>query len=300
MNTNYELFALKKPTTIKKLDKAKKDKQLAFHPDKHPGEEEEYTELFKTIEPAYERIKSAIQPRAQPAEERSQGQKPQQPKEQPKEAETVDDWFRQKVRFPTKYTMTPEGDLITPSGRVFELNPKVLATPEYIKQQFDNRNQKRKEAEQDYITAKRELHDIIQTYKNSSRTDTDAAIVMIANQKVHDAECVLNNITKENMNIILVEGLRENELNIDDPYNTSKIADPVIAGEYATFNWKYFYMDKPQETVPEQIPEDDTTSNQQGGEQGEMKKEKTPEEKARIWAIIRAKKAKARASASFK
>ena len=116
---------------------------------------------------------------------------------------------------------------------------------------------------------------------------------MIANQKVHDAECVLNNITKENMNIILVEGLRENELNIDDPYNTSKIADPVVAGEYAAFNWKYFYMDKPQETVPEQVP-------QQGGEQEEMKKEKTPEEKARIWAIIRAKKAKAKASASFK
>ena len=214
-----------------------------------------------------------------------------------KEPQTADDWFREKLKSPTKYTMTSDGNLLTPKGKVIELNPKVIGTPEYTKNQFDERNQKKREAEQSYITAKRELHEIIHTYKNSAKTDTDAAIVMIANQKVHDAECILNSIGKENRYIYTIEGLRENELHTEDPYNTSKIADDVVAGEYSTFHWKYFFMDKPQETVPEQIPEDDE-DQQGGGQQNEVKKEKTPEEKARIWAIIRAKKAKA--AASFK
>jgi len=296
MNTNYELFALTKPTTLRQLDKAKKQKQLAFHPDKHPGEEEEYTARFKTIGPAYNRIKAAIQQKDAPTAPRAPP-KPQQPKEGPKEPENIDEWFKQKVKYPTKYTMTPEGDLQTPSGKVFELNPQVSASAEYIKSKFDARNQKRKEAEEAYVIAKRELFEIIQSYRSSAKTNTDASIVMIANQKVHDAECILNSIAKEPREIDLLEGLRNNQLYSEDSYNTAKIAEPVIAGTYTTFHWNNFFMDKPQEPIPDEAPEEEEDEGQQGGEQPKTKKEKTPEEKARIWAIIRAKKAKA---ASFK
>ena len=43
-------------------------------------------------------------------------------------------------------------------------------------------------------------------------------------------------------------------------------------------------MDRPEEKIPEE-PLQDEEQPQEGG----AKKEKTPEEKARIWAIIRAK-----------
>jgi hypothetical protein len=46
-------------------------------------------------------------------------------------------------------------------------------------------------------------------------------------------------------------------------------------------------MDKPRELIQEEVPEETAPIKQEGG-----KREKTPEEKARIWAIIRAKRAK--------
>jgi thiosulfate/3-mercaptopyruvate sulfurtransferase len=54
MNSNYELLDLKKPTTLKKLDTAKKESLLKLDPDNQ-----------EKIEPAYQRIKETISVKAE-------------------------------------------------------------------------------------------------------------------------------------------------------------------------------------------------------------------------------------------
>jgi len=280
MNSNYELFELKKPTTQAKLDVAKKATSLKLHPDKHPGEEAEYTEEFKKIEPAYERIKEALKTSNPP--------KTQVKKEPPKQPKTKEEWLEQKLKFPNKYGMTAQGDLESYDGGVtIELIPKVPASAEYIKQQFVKKSEERSQAQQAYTEAKRELYQLVQGFNVSGKNTTDASVIMNANQKVHDAECVLNSLTKDPRRAELIEGLKIRDLNLDNSYEVSKIADPVITGVYTTFHWNLFWMDKPQERIPEQVPEEEVPPPQAGG-----KREKTKEEKARIWAIIRAKKAR--------
>jgi len=268
MNANYELFGLSKKTTMKELEQSKRKTLLELHPDKHPGEEE--------VLPAYQRLKETLKEKLKEA-----------PKEAPKEPQTIDEWFIQKLKFPNKYNVNPDGDLTMPSGKVFELNPQVPANTEYIKQQLSKRNEGRKEAEIAYTVAKRELLELIQGYNSSSKTTTDASIIMIANQKVFDAESILNSYSKEPRVMNKILGLREKDLHIEEHYNASKIPDTVSVCLYGTYPWSYFWMNN-QEQIPEPEPELESNNEQQGG-----KREKTPEEKARIWAIIRAKKVKA-------
>lgn len=269
MNSNYELLDLKKPTTLKKLDIAKKESMLKLPPDNQ-----------EKIEPAYERIKETISVK-------TERKKKEEIRKQPK---TKEEWLEQKLKFPNKYGMTAQGDLESYDGGVtIELIPKVPASTEYIKEQISKKTEECIQAQQAYTDAKRELYQLIQGFNASGKNTTDASVIMNANQKVHDAECVLNSITKSHRSITKLEDIKTRELHMNKFYDVSKLADPVLSGIYTTFDWKLFWMDKPQEVISEQIPEDVPLepTPQTGG-----KRDKTPEEKARIWAIIRAKKAK--------
>jgi len=207
-----------------------------------------------------------------------------------KQVTTKEEWFEAKLKYPTKYTVSLHGDMVTssdPGATTIELIPQVPASTEFIQDKLDARNQKRLEAEIRYTTAKRALFEITKQYKAAAKTLAD---VINANQEVHNAECMLNSITKDPRYITKLEGLMGKEL-YDNPYDASKIAEPVLAGMYSSFPWSFFWMDKPEEKIPEDEPPEDEEQPQEGG-----KKEKTPEEKARIWAIIRAKMAKNRHS----
>jgi len=210
---------------------------------------------------------------------------PAPPTEQPK---TKEEWLEQKLKNPNKYGMTAQGDLESYDGGVtIELIPKVPASVDYIKEQFAKKTEERIQAQQAYTEAKQELYELIQGFNASGKNTTDASVIMNANQKVHDAECVLNNLTKDPRRTERIVDLKGRDLHIENPYDVSKIPDPVITGIYTTFHWNLFWMDKPSEVVPEKVPEEIVKPLQGGG-----KREKTPEEKARIWAIIRAKRAK--------
>jgi hypothetical protein len=206
--------------------------------------------------------------------------------EQPK---TKEEWLEQKLKNPNKYGMTATGDLESyDGGLTIELIPKVPASVEYIKQQFAKKSEERSQAQQAYTEAKRELYQLIQGFNASGKNTTDASVIMNANQKVHDAECILNSLTKDPRQTERLVDLKGRDLQIDNPYDVSKIADPVITGTYTSFHWNLFWMTKPQEQIQEQIPEEEAAPPQmQGG-----KREKTATEKARIWAIIRAKRAR--------
>jgi hypothetical protein len=278
MNSNYELFSLKKPTTLKKLETARKVVALATHPDKHstegPEKIEEYTEKFKMIEPAFERIKESI--------------KEQKPPKKMKGPKTKDEWFIEKNKFPNDYTMTPNGDLSTPNGMVIELIPKVPASVEYMNENFAARQNELQEAQATYTQAKRELYELIQGYNASGKNTTDASLIMIANQKVHDAECIITELTKEPRSLVILQDIKGRDLHLDNFYDTSKLADDVVSGVYTTFHWNKFWMDKSEEKVPDLVPEE--IPLQGGGDK--PKKEKSEDEKARArkWAIINARR----------
>jgi hypothetical protein len=271
MNSNYELFKLEKPTTQAKLDVAKKDTQLKLDPG-----QDIYTEEFKKIEPTYEK------PKPQTGKVKFQKKK-----EEVKYPTTKEEWLEQKLKNPNKFGMTAQGDLESYGGGVtIELIPKVPASVKYIKQQFAKKTEERAQAQAAYTEAKRELYQLIQGFNVSGKNTTDASVIMNANQKVHDAECMLNSLTKDPRDTGLLIGLKGRDLNIDNPYDVSKIADPVVSGSYTTFHWNLFWMDKAQEDIKEEVPVEEAPPMRGG------KREKTPEEKARIWAIIRAKKAR--------
>ena len=206
----------------------------------------------------------------------------------PEQPKTKEMWLEQKLKNPNKYGMTATGDLESyDGGLTIELVPKVPASVEYIKQEFAKKTQERAQAQQAYTEAKRELYQLIQGFNTSGKNTTDASVIMNANQRVHDAECILNSLTKDPRQTERLVDLKGRDLQIDNPYDVSKIADPVISGSYTTFHWNLFWMDKPQEQL-QQIPvEEAPAPAMQGG-----KREKTAAEKARIWAIIRAKRAR--------
>lgn len=285
MNSNYELFSLKKPTTLKKLEQAKKVLILQEQPDKNqtegPEKIEEYTEKFKSIEPAYERIKESIKSEPKPKVKKSET------KEEMKDPRTKEEWLLQKSAFPNKYTMTPNGDLSTSRGMVIELIPKVPASVEYINKQFASNKTELEAAQKSYTEAKRILYELIQGYNASSKNSTDSSLVMIANQKVRDAECLISALTKEPRSAVILERLVGRDLQINNNHDVARIADPVVSGVYTTFHWKNFWMDKSDEKIPELVPDQEPL---EGG--AKPKKEKTEEQKAaaRKWAIINARR----------
>jgi len=200
---------------------------------------------------------------------------------------TKEEWLEQKLKNPNKYGMTAQGDLASYDGGVtIELIPKVPASVEHIKGLFAKKTEERISAQQAYTEAKKALYELVQGFNVSGKNTTDASVIMNANQRVHDAECVLNNLTKDPRRTEKLFDLKGRDLQINNTHDVAKIADPVISGIYTTFHWNLFWMDKPRELIQEQVPEE-MPAKQEGG-----KREKTPEEKARIWAIIRAKRAR--------
>lgn len=205
---------------------------------------------------------------------------------------TKEEWLRQKVSAPTTLRMSEEGDLVTsmePAATVIPLQSEVLAEGEgelgihYIHMKLQERSEKRIQAEKIYIEARRNLIDVLQSYKNNTSSIDN---VIEANKEVHNAECKLNQIRKGIREVVKIEGMKGFELHEDTPYDVTKIPEPVLAGRYTTFPLNYFWMEKPAvEEVP--VEEEEEPPQQEGG-----KREKTQEEKdrARKWAIINARR----------
>ena len=66
----------------------------------------------------------------------------------------------------------------------------------------------------------------------------------MANQQVHDAECVLNSLAKAPRSIYKVDGLPEKDLTLN-LYDRTVNASPVIFTEYTTFPWRAFWVEAP-------------------------------------------------------
>lgn len=116
-----------------------------------------------------------------------------------KQPTTVDEWVKAKGLYPSYFTFTPEGDLISPPTRDSE-QQKIIVVPrmtpkssEQIQDFFKERKESLKEPAEQYAAAKRALQQMMIAYKAAPGSISDNDI-LIANQQVHDAECILNGL----------------------------------------------------------------------------------------------------------
>jgi hypothetical protein len=152
---------------------------------------------------------------------------------------TKEDWFEAKEKTPYMATVTPAGDLYSfpvGEGHTAEVIPFqgwLLKSPQEIKALLVERRTSKevKDAEAAFATAKRDLREITQAYKNGEAVEED---VVRANHRVREADSILNALVKfprflDKLNDLLDRDLT---LNVED---VNPIVDPVYAVEYTTF-----------------------------------------------------------------
>jgi hypothetical protein len=129
-----------------------------------------------------------------------------------KQPTTIEEWVKAKGLYPSYFTFTPEGDLISPPTRDSE-QQKIIVIPrmtpksaDQIQTFFKTRKEALKEPAEQYAAAKRSLQQMMIAYKAAPGAISENDI-LIANQQVHDAECILNGLTSMPRSLI--------DLNVD-------------------------------------------------------------------------------------
>jgi hypothetical protein len=168
-------------------------------------------------------------------------------KEIGKQPTTVDEWMRAKAKLPSMFTVTADGDLVSPpfgTGQelTIYLPPQTSTTIDEQKEFYRNRVAELAEPEEMFAQAKRRLREVVQAYASGQVTAHD---VLEANNEVHQAECILNSKMKgkryiqEKINMIS----RDLTLNV---YDTMNNPQPVFIEEYTMFPWQMFWKEAPQ------------------------------------------------------
>lgn len=154
-----------------------------------------------------------------------------------KQPTTIEEWIKAKGYYPSYFTMTPEGDLISPPTRDSE-QQKIIVIPrmtpksdEQIQTFFKERKEALKEPSEQYASAKRALQQMMIAYKAAPGAVSDNDI-LIANQQVHDAECILNGLINMPRTLDQINGdanasylLKELTLKRSD---TDRVHEPIL------------------------------------------------------------------------
>ena len=207
----------------------------------------------------------------------------------PKQPKSVGEWLQAKVKYPGTYKVTPEGMLISPPSKsgdseiIIPLEPRVFATAKHISNEFEKRSLEIKEAEEQFTEARRNLQRITDAYRQGS---TSASDVVIANQQVKEAETFLvEKAINPRTTVTIDPSPTVRDILLENRYLVNKVADPVYIIKRATFPWTYFYA-KPEDLIEVEVEEEEEESSNNSN----TNREKSAEERARIAAIIRARK----------
>jgi hypothetical protein len=217
---------------------------------------------------------------------------------------TVEEWLNAKVLSPSLFKVSPEGMLISPpieSGdieRIIPLESRIPATVKHIEEQFAKRTEEVKLAEENFTEARRSLQRITDAFRKGMASTGD---VVIANQQVKEAEAFLLQKAIVNRSINeLFPSPEVRDLFLDNRYVTDKIKDMVYKLNRENFPWTYYYENRAefdndlidqkqaQVQVQEQVQEQDQVQVQEQVQ--EQDQEQT--QKAKVGAIIAAKKKK--------
>jgi hypothetical protein len=163
----------------------------------------------------------------------------------PKQPLTVEEWAAAKAKYPELFTYTSTGDLKSPATKPAEQD-KIIVLPHYVKttlqeiqEYFTRRLESLKEPEETYAAAKRALNQLMLVRKQNP-ADVPIYQVLIANQKVHDAECIVNAMAKSPRNFISEEGV-QSQLLTHDWYDRGVNPERVGIGQYTTFPEEAFW-----------------------------------------------------------
>ena len=195
---------------------------------------------------------------------------------------TAKDWAARKRSTPKEYGVTPDGDLTTPDGQVIPIQPYVAAPPELIEERYKARRAEIATAEDVFNVARRECNAVLSEYLLGKAT---AADVVIANQKVHDADCVISQRATGPQFIETPDGLMGRELNFN-VYDTAKLVEPVVQGCYTTFAWQMLMEEKRAREAVEAPVGEELLEEQASASASAAKKS------AQIGAIIAANRAR--------
>jgi len=212
----------------------------------------------------------------------------------PKRPTTVEEWMEAKSKAPAFFTTTQEGDAIVPpykegeTQNVLAINPLVPANRAFVEEFFAKRTEELKAAEEEFATAKRNLHDIVRAYK---RGEDSASDVAIANSQVFRAQAKVNSIAKYPRSLEKVTDIEQYDLTFDW-YRRAKFSMPVSAYTPSAFPWKDFWMPPSLEAPIEE--QDEGQEDQEGQEgAGKQKKNYTPKQRAIIANIMKKRYSKA-------
>lgn len=188
-------------------------------------------------------------------------------KEIGKQPTTVDEWMRAKEKLPEMFTLTEDGDLVSPpfgTGQelTIYLPPQTSTTIDEQKESYRNRVAELAEPEEMFAQAKRRLREVVQAYASGQVTAHD---VLEANNEVHQAESILNSKMKGKRYIQKKINMISRDLTLN-VYDTMNNPQPVFIVEYTMFPWQMFWKEAPQgeqEALP--IPADAALGGQAGG-----------------------------------
>lgn len=168
-----------------------------------------------------------------------------------KQPTTIEQWAKARgvSKLQDQFGYTQDGDLEV--GRVLETDQKkIIALPkykaasaQYIHEKISEKKQQIKKAEEEYMTAKRNLQNVMKDYLVSDKSGVEISQVLRANQEVHDKECILNTLAKYPRNIeeYLHKKLKESELTLN-AHDEKVIADKVMFTDYSFFSPELLFM----------------------------------------------------------
>ncbi len=164
-----------------------------------------------------------------------------------KQPTTVDEWMEAKAKLPEMFTVTEDGDLVSPSFGTGQeitiyLPPQTSTTIDEQKESFMNRVAKLAEPEEMYAQAKRHLREVIQAYTSGHVSAHD---VVEANNEVQKAESILNSKMKGKRYIQTKINMISRDLTLN-VYDTMNNPQPVYVAEYTVFPWQMFWKEAPQ------------------------------------------------------
>lgn len=182
----------------------------------------------------------------------------------PKRPTKIEEWFEAKIKEPSMFKTNEDGNLVVPpykegeSEIIFEIHPKVEASTQHIKAEFESYREELKEPEEEFTRLKRELHDVLRLYHSDQATVQD---VLDANHAVNVAQCKLNSLYKKTRTFTILNGLLDQDLSFDW-YRRKKIVEPVSMTHYGIFPWKAFWTQQ-GDIIPDISESDDYEETQE-------------------------------------
>lgn len=180
-----------------------------------------------------------------------------------KQPTTIEEWIKAKSLYPSYFTVTPEGDLISPPTRDSE-QQKIIMVPrmtpksdEQIQTFFKERREALKEPSEQYAAAKRALQQMMIAYKAAPGAVSDNDI-LVANQQVHDAECILHGLVSMPRSLVEINDDEDAKYFLKDltlkRSDKDRIVEPVLRLNRTEYPLEAFWIEAPAPPLEQAQP----------------------------------------------